>query len=143
MAKMFRQMPRPNFGIEGYSFKKTVMAIDEKRTGLRRNLTEEDRYLVEYKIAGKFFQKLEMALTLNISSTGLLFRSTKFIPSNTLLKMSMTLPRIKRQVQTLARVVRVEPTAKEGIFNVGVTFTEIPDADRQALDQYCQEKEKK
>jgi len=116
------------------------MGAEERRGYFRRQFSEDERYFLEFKPAGKFFSKSEVALTMNLSASGLLFRCNKIITVNTLLKLSMVLPRVKKAIPIQARVVRIEPAQREGMYNVAVFYTEISDADRFTIDQFCNEK---
>ncbi|MBI1883470.1 MAG: PilZ domain-containing protein [Chlamydiae bacterium] len=115
------------------------MGFEEKRSHFRRYFSEEERYLIEYKVAGKFFAKKEVALTLNLSASGLLFRATHITPVNTLLKVSLQLPHLKKTIPLQARVARIEPTHKEGIYNIAIHYIQILDADRALIDKFCTE----
>lgn len=116
------------------------MGAEERRGYFRRQFSEDERYFIEFKPAGKFFSKSEVALTMNLSASGLLFRCNNMMTVNTLLKLSMTLPRVKKPISLQARVVRIEPAQREGMFNIAIFYTEISDADRMTIDQFCNEK---
>ena len=116
------------------------MGHEEKRSYFRRTLEEESRYFIEYKPKGKFFASKEVALTLNLSASGLLFRSAKVIPVNTILRVSMTLPHVKNPIRIIARVVRIDATPREGMVNIALHFTEISDSNRSVINTFCTEK---
>lgn len=116
------------------------MLFEEKRKYQRRYFGNDERYLIEFKLVGKLFQKFDVALTLNISASGLLFRSTKIFSVNTDLKIRLNLPRMKKPIQITARVVRVEPTQRDGIYDIAIFYTQITDQERTLLDQFCRDK---
>lgn len=116
------------------------MGFEEKRQYQRRYFEESERYFIEYKPAGKFFAKTDVALTLNLSASGALFRATTLFATATVLKVKMTLPLHKKPIQMTAKVVRIEPTLREKIYNIALHFTEISDSDRALINQFCLDK---
>lgn len=113
------------------------MGFEEKRGYIRRYFGSDERYFIEYKTHGKFFQRPQAALSLNLSASGLLFRAAKIIPVNTVLDVNLSLPHIKKPIPMLARVVRMEPTQREGMFDIAIFYTEISDSNRTLIDQFC------
>lgn len=97
------------------------MIHTEKRLSERCLFKEEDRYLVEYKTHGRLFQKQEVALTMDVSNSGLLFRTSRFIPVNTTLSINLSLPN-QKPVHTLARVVRAEISLRQGMFDIAIHY---------------------
>ncbi len=116
------------------------MGYEEKRGYVRRYFGADERYFIEHKVHGKFFQRPEAALTINLSASGLLFRSSKIIPVNTIIDVNLSLPHIKKPVQLVARVVRMEPTQRQGMFDIAIFYTEITDQNRSIIDQFCMDK---
>lgn len=115
------------------------MDPSEKRVFQRRTLDESERYLIEYKEAGKFFQKKEVALTINVSASGLLFKSNTLIAINKQLSVDMNIPHLKKSIHLTAQVVRIDPSHRDGIYNIAVRFIQISEADRNLINQFCLE----
>ena len=109
----------------------------EQRRHQRRRVKEEDRFLFLYKLKEKFLAKKTVALTLNMSASGLLFRASELIPLNTLLKGVLEVPPLKRKFKVDAKVVRVEPTHRDGIYDIAVYFTQINNDDQEMLNAFC------
>ncbi|MBI1870895.1 MAG: PilZ domain-containing protein [Chlamydiae bacterium] len=113
------------------------MGFEERRKHFRRYFGEDERYFIEYKVLGKLIPKKEVALTLDLSAGGLLFRSADLIAVNSEIEFDLSLPHIKDPIHLKGRVVRVEPALKAGIYNIAVQYIEISENDRVAIDQFC------
>ena len=114
--------------------------MNEKRAFQRRLFQEDERYMIEFALLPKkLFRKFEVALTINLSGSGLLFRYSKPLPHGSLMKLRLSLPNAKKPVKIVGRIVRVEPSSKRGIFNIAVQFKEISYEARKLIDDFCSE----
>ena len=110
----------------------------ERRRSTRRDLSERERCPIEYKVAGGgFFQKAEVALTKNISASGLLFLSPSIYPLNTEIKAILTLPGAQKPIKIKGKIVRSEPTANPKRNSIAITYIEIKENDRGEIDKFC------
>lgn len=110
----------------------------ERRRSTRRELSDRERCPIEYKIVGGgFFQKAEVALTRNISASGLLFLSSTMYPLNIVLKARLTLPGGHKPISIKGKIVRSEPTENPKRYSIAITFTEINEHDREEIDKFC------
>lgn len=79
--------------------------------------------------------------SINISSGGLYYRSTRQLEEFTRVELTLVFPGQPqpRPVEVRAVVVRCEPSAdpaKRTFFDIAVCFTDISDADRVILDEF-------
>jgi diguanylate cyclase (GGDEF)-like protein len=93
---------------------------------------------VEASIAGSFRAVTGDAhelTTVNVSEGGLLFRTAKALPYDTLLDMCLAVPGAPRQIRAAGRVVHVEPDGA-GSQRVALEITAMSDDDRAILAAY-------
>ena len=115
------------------------MGHEEKRAFFRRSFSEDERYLIEYKIGRGLFKKKTVALTINISAGGCLFRAHELIGVNTVMNIWLTLPGTDKPIPIEGKVVRVEPTLRDKIYHVAIHYTKITDLDQDLLNKFCKE----
>jgi len=99
--------------------------------------------LIEYKKTKGLFHKWVIALTRNLSASGLLFRAQEIIDTNTILKIKLSLPDEKKPFHLIAKVVRINSTKRGDFFDIAIVFTQINPDDKIKLDQFCKEHENK
>ncbi|MDD5729611.1 MAG: ATPase, T2SS/T4P/T4SS family [Candidatus Omnitrophica bacterium] len=78
----------------------------------------------------------QLSISSNISAGGILFSSVGIVPFGAYLEMIIELPDQLAPIECLAKVVRVEDSGKENIFNIAVCFLDITGAQRARLEKY-------
>jgi len=76
------------------------------------------------------------SVTKNISAGGLLLVTTEPLPVGTIIELKVELSDGQPPVECLAKVMRVEATAQEGIFDTAVCFLDITSAQRARLNNF-------
>ncbi|MDP8217721.1 MAG: PilZ domain-containing protein [Candidatus Theseobacter exili] len=110
----------------------------EQRGFQRRFFQEDERYMIEFvTLPKKFLQKSEVALTLNLSGSGLLFMYNRPLHHGSLMKIKLSIPKRKKPIKLVGKVVRVEPARRHGLFNIAVQFSEITYENRNLIDEFC------
>jgi diguanylate cyclase (GGDEF)-like protein len=70
-----------------------------------------------------------VASSKNISASGILFETNKSIPIDSVLKIRIKAPKLKKEMKLIGKVVRIEEIADKR-FEIGVQFIEIDGKDR-------------
>lgn len=81
---------------------------------------------------------VQSSIIKNMSAGGILFVATQALPINAVVELLVDLPDGNSPIGCLARVVRVEVTAQEGIFNVAVCFLDLTGAQRLRLNKFVE-----
>ena len=74
----------------------------------------------------------------DISAGGVRFWSDKPVPPSSLLDVSIFLPFLGRAVNALAQVRRVSRMRGGLLFNVAISFMELNEKDREAINQFAE-----
>ena len=112
----------------------------EKRDYTRRYFSDKELLFFVYKLKDKLLGRKNVALTLNLSATGLLFRAADHLALNSILKGVLKIPNLKREIKLEAQVVRVDATDREGIYDIAVYFTKIDKGEiERAEETYSRE----
>ena len=110
----------------------------EQRGFQRRFFQEDERYMIEFvTLPKKFLQKSEVALTLNLSGSGLLFTYNRPVHHGSFMKIKLSIPKRKKPIKLVGKIVRVEPASRHGLFNIAVQFSEISYQDQKLVDEFC------
>lgn len=115
----------------------------EQRKHTRRSFSEDERFLIEYKKTTGLFNRWQLALTRNLSASGLLFRSEELLHINTFLKIRVSIPSLKKPILANAKVVRIDSTKRSDLFDIALFFLEIDPSQQKLLDQFCKDQEEK
>jgi hypothetical protein len=77
-----------------------------------------------------------LAVTKNISAGGLLFVSNFPLPVGSIIELKLELPDVEPPVQCLSRIVRVEETDVDKVYEIAVHFLDITSAGRARIKKY-------
>lgn len=91
------------------------------------------RALANFSIRFSSAPDAEPAAVRDISEIGLACLSPRAIPEMTLVGLDFTLPDSKLQHHVTGAVVRCDPAARRGQFDLAVYFTEVPEPTKRAL----------
>lgn len=80
-----------------------------------------------------------LAITRNIGAGGVYFCSDKEIKLNSLLDLHIDFPATKTPIKCNGKVVRVNESKKDSIFNIAAVFTDINDKDKEAINTYAED----
>ena len=107
---------------------------EERRSYPRINISQNARYVFEYKQSKNPFEKKSIALIENLSASGFLLRTEDSFPINKILSGKLEIPVPAKKFKVEVRVVRLEPNkSRKSTNNIGVVFTKIKKKDRQLL----------
>lgn len=123
------------------------LAIEPVYYGVKEALKKSDRrkykrlnakFLFEYNASNKkkCFGKRYVALTENISASGLIFRSAYLFQIGSMLTGILEIPELRKKIDISGRVIRLEPTRKEDIYEVAIQYIEIDNADRELINEF-------
>lgn len=113
----------------------------DKRVYRRLNSKVNIRYKVfksQEELLERGFTAEQLAVTKNISASGLLFFSKESVPLGAILELKIELPDSSEPIECLARIVRVEETPQENIYNIAVCFLDMTSHQRARMDRYVE-----
>lgn len=123
--------------------KKSSFFFEDKRVYPRLDLQAHVSYKLvkteELATKGAFSPEGDSA-SKNISAGGLLLITTESLPVGTILELKIELPDGQKPIECLARVVRVEQTSQENIFDTAVCFLDLTSSQRARLDNFINQK---
>lgn len=93
-------------------------------------------YLVKYQINGKGEPRITNAR--DIGAGGLKFWTKEEIPASSLLKVSVFLPPLERTMEAEAKVLRVRKIKGQFVYSVAVSFLDVKEVDRAALQDFAE-----
>ncbi|MDD4900180.1 MAG: PilZ domain-containing protein, partial [Candidatus Omnitrophica bacterium] len=77
-----------------------------------------------------------LSAVLNISASGILFRTEESLPVDTILDLKINFPSLEEPIRTLAKVVRAkEIKAKPSYFEIGARFIGIDEQKTALMDE--------
>ncbi|MEA3346462.1 MAG: PilZ domain-containing protein [Candidatus Auribacterota bacterium] len=118
------------------------MVLSNKRNYPRVDLSVNEKCYFEYWKQNRkrgFFNRPTSVLTKNISGSGLMFLSRKFIKPATIFNAEIQLPGNHKPILCQASVVRCEQDkGKQEFYHVSVTYINIDSDDRSTIIQFCE-----
>lgn len=91
------------------------------------------RLPLRYCIKGVKDAPWKETITIDISSTGLLFESQELLPLFTILDVELEIPALERKMQLIARIVRAEEIERDKLYRFGVAIENMTDAQKEEL----------
>lgn len=120
------------------------MVLSNKRNYPRVDLSVNEKCYLEYWKQNRkrgFFNRPISVLTKNISGSGLMFLSRKFIEPASIFNTEIQLPGNHKPILCQTSVVRCEQDKeKQGFYYVSVTYINIDSNDRSTITQFCEKK---
>lgn len=103
------------------------------RVNLRYNIFSSEEEIEKKKLTPE-----QLSVTKDISAGGLVFISAIPINVGLFLDVIIELPDQGEPIECLAKVVRLEESAKDHTFNVAICFLDMTGAQRVRLDKYVE-----
>ncbi len=94
-------------------------------------------YLVKFQVSGTEGEPYVSNLK-DLSAGGAKFWTEQFLVEGTLVKLNFLVPPLDREVQALARVVRVRQAAEQSIYYAAVRFLEMPEDAKNAINEFVE-----
>jgi len=95
-------------------------------------------YLVKCEVVGSIEEPILSNLK-DISSGGLRFWTGKPLEEGNLVRITCFLPPLDRQIESLARVVRVRRAIHAPIYYVGISFIELTKEDQADINRFIED----
>ena len=107
----------------------------EKRKSKRLN----KQFVIRLQIQGGASKDWDMILISNISRGGLLFSYAKELKEGMILNFKINIALNKNPIYCVGRVVRAKALGNAKIYEAGISFTEISEADADLINQTVEE----
>jgi len=103
----------------------------ERRKFIRINTN----FVVSYYVYPGHVNKTDMTLTRNVSLGGICFTTDKHFPPNTMLHITLRLPKIEKLLEAIGEVVyATQEKSKKLLFDLGIKFVQIDEKDLFILE---------
>ncbi|MCK4993709.1 MAG: PilZ domain-containing protein [Candidatus Omnitrophica bacterium] len=108
------------------------MSNSERRNFVRINAN----FVVSYYVYPGHVDRTDMTLTRNVSLGGICFTTDKHFPPQTILHITLRLPKVEKLIEALSEVMYVKQEMnKKLLFDIGLKFIQANEDDLYLIDK--------